>query len=327
MNPLSTLRFDGYPKACRPTSILEPLGNAGGFSGARLWRFVSLRGTLVLRSWPSNGPDRSHLEQIHAWLIEAGDLGFLPLPIATLDGRTLVIDDGRFWELTPWLPGSADLARPPTSEHLRAMFAGLAAFHVRLSLYRTDGPSPGLEARTQEIDRLILGEFDHLRAAIDRNPSDPASTLARAWLDRVVRLASRTRIDSRQGAGRVLPLQPCLRDARPDHFLFEDDKLTGLVDFGAMGRDTVAADLARLLAEAVGSDRVARSEALRAYESIRPLVEPEVRSIEAFERANALLGPARWVRWHFLESRVFDEPDAIVRGLRRGLERLDESGL
>ena len=27
----------------------------------------------------------------------------------------------------------------------------------------------------------------------------------------------------REAAGRVVPLQPCLRDARPEHFLFEGD--------------------------------------------------------------------------------------------------------
>ena len=37
---------------------------------------------------------------------------------------------------------------------------------------------------------------------------------------------------------RSFRLQPCLRDARPEHFLFEGDRLTGLVDFGAMGVDS-----------------------------------------------------------------------------------------
>jgi homoserine kinase type II len=304
MNPIPLGLLDRWPRICRPTSPIEPLGNAGGFSGARLWRFDSLRGTLVLRCWPIDGPEPSQITQIHAWLAEASDLGFLPVPIATLNGSTLLSEGGRRWELAPWLSGSADLARPPRSEHLRPMFAGLAAFHVRLAGHRSEGPSPGLISRGQEIDRLILGEFARLKAAIDRQPDDPAAPMARAWFDRAVALAPRVKVKTLQASLIPLPLQPCLRDARPDHFLFQANRLTGLVDFGAMGRDTVAADLARLLAESMGPDRLARSEAFQAYESIRPLLEPEARTIEAFERANALLGPARWVRWHFIEART-----------------------
>jgi homoserine kinase type II len=128
----------------------------------------------------------------------------------------------------------------------------------------------------------------------------------------------------RAASTQVVPLQPCLRDARPDHFLFEGDRLTGLVDFGAMGRDTVAGDLARLMAEAIGPDRPARALALAAYEAIRPLEGPEFALIDDFERANALLGAGRWARWHLLDRRTFDDPEAVSRGLRRGLERLDE---
>jgi Ser/Thr protein kinase RdoA (MazF antagonist) len=251
----------------------------------------------------------------------------LALPLKTLESRTIVELEGKLWELAPWLEGLADLARPPKPEHLRAMFAGLAAFHARLGRHPSQGLSQGLGVRALEIHRLMTSEFADLKAAIEQKPTDPASPLALRWLERAIKLAARLRIEIRPATDRVLPLQPCLRDARPDHFLFKNDKLIGLVDFGAMGRDTVAADLARLLAESVGADRWARAEALQAYESIRPLTEPEARSIEAFERANALLGPARWVRWHFLEARTFDEPDAVLQGLRRGLERLDEAGL
>jgi homoserine kinase type II len=325
MNLLALL--DRYPKTCRPIGPLEPLGNAGGFSGASLWRFDSPTGPLLLRRWPGDGPDRRRIEQIHGWLNQAADLGFLPVPIATLAGPTVVSEAGRLWELAPWLEGTPDLDRPPELAHLQKMWAGLATFHVRLGADFTFGMSPGLLTRAEELDRLILKEFESLNAAIGRRSLDPASTLAKTWLNRAIPLASRFRDEVRQMGSRLLRIQPCIRDARPDHFLFQEGRLTGLVDFGAMGRDSVAGDLARLLAESIGRDRLSRSEALRAYESIRPLSEIEARSIVIFERANALLGPARWVRWHFLESRAFDETDTVVRGLRRGLERLDESDL
>jgi Ser/Thr protein kinase RdoA (MazF antagonist) len=283
MNPFSPTILDRYPRSARPIGVVEPLGNAGGFSGASLWRFESPRGTLVLRSWPIYGPPASQLEQIHAWLFEAADLGFLPLPIATLEGRTIVELEGKLWELAPWLEGSADLARPPKPEDLRAMFAGLGAFHARLGRHPSQGLSQGLGARSLEINRLIFSEFNVLKAAIEQKSIDPASPLALRWLERAIKLAARLMNENVPATRRVLPLQPCLRDARPDHFLFKDQKLTGLVDFGAMGRDTVAADLARLLAESVGADRWA---------------SPVDRGVRASERAarSRPLGPLAFPR-------------------------------
>ena len=98
--------------------------------------------------------------------------------------------------------------------------------------------------------------------------------------------------------------------------------MTGLVDFGAMAIETVAADLARLLGEWIGPDRLDRAEALAAYASIRPLDAVELALIDVFEDSAALLGAGHWIRWHFLEARTFDDPSAVALGIARGLERL-----
>jgi Ser/Thr protein kinase RdoA (MazF antagonist) len=325
MSPPWKAVLDRYPASVRPISRVEPLGNAGGLSGAGLWRFASGRGPLVLRRWPIEVLDRDRLEIIHAWLASAGDLGFVPVPVPSLDGRTIVAAEGRLWELAPWMPGEADLSRPPGLDRLKASFVGLGSFLARLGSSRSEGPSPGLASRVFEIDRLLLGEFEAIRAILDQVPADPCLDLARRWLKRAVTIAPELARSLRKASARSMPIQPCLRDARPDHFLFEGNHLTGLIDFGAMGRDSVAGDLARLLAEWVGSDRLARAEALAAFDSVRQLNELESLSIEAFESANALLGAARWVRWHFFDHRQFEDPEAVVRGLRRGLERLDET--
>jgi homoserine kinase type II len=114
-----------------------------------------------------------------------------------------------------------------------------------------------------------------------------------------------------------------LRDARSEHFLFEGDRLSGLVDFGAMGIDSIAADLARLIGDGLDGDPDARREALAAYERIRPLDPAEARLIGVFEATTALLIGERWVRWHYLENRHFDDPEAVSKGLERGVKQLD----
>ena len=164
----------GFPAAARPLTAPEPLGNAGGTSGARLWRFASGRGILVARAWPPDGPGPADLEQIHGWLAEAEGLGFVPVPVPGLDGRTVRS------------PGRAALgARPVAARGGRrgpAAGPGPAPRGLRGPGRVPPGPGParrpGAEPRPgparREIEDLLGGGFDVLERALDRAPaSDP----------------------------------------------------------------------------------------------------------------------------------------------------------
>jgi Ser/Thr protein kinase RdoA (MazF antagonist) len=311
-----------YPAGFRPSSEPEPLGNAGGLSGSRLWRFAAGARTLVARAWPVDGPPRPVLERTHLWLVEAERLGFVPTPIPSSDGRTIVEEGGRLWELSSWMDGSADLGSPPKRAHVRSGFAGLAAFHGALARYRTEGVSPGIAGRLGEVQAWQAQGFTRLERILDDTPPDPANRSARRWLKLARKVAPRVRAQLVEGSRIEEGLQPCLRDARPDHFLFKGDRLTGLVDFGAMGIDSVAADLARLMSEWLGDDRIERDSAMDAYSKIRPLQARELALIPIFEASSALLSGGRWASWRFLEGKVFDDPDAVIRGLQKGADRL-----
>ena len=126
-------------------------------------------------------------------------------------------------------------------------------------------------------------------------------------------------------AGRLAsPLQPCLRDARPEHFLFEGGRVTGLVDFGAMDVETVAADLARLEGEwlPLPESEALRAEGMKVYAEVTPLHSNHLSIATAFEVAADLLIGERWIRWRFREHRRFDDPNAVADGIERGLARL-----
>ncbi len=313
-----------YPAALHPTRSPTPLGGAGGLSGSELWRVEARAGPLMVRAWPKNGPTRATLDQIHRRLIQARRIDYLAVPVPGLDGSTWVEVEGRFWEMTPFLPGLADLGRPPTRSHLASMCQTLAEFHGEFAAQTVSGRSPGLIARSRELNRLIAGEFAEFQSALDRSRDDPRQPTALRWLHRARQVAPRLAAPLSQAAERTLALQPCIRDVRPDHFLFEGDTLTGLVDFGAMGVDSVATDLARLLGETVGRVESDRKFAVEAYHGVRPIGDDDRAMIAEFEAANALLGGARWVRWHFVEHRRFADPDAVVQGLNRTLARLVE---
>ncbi len=315
-----------YPPRYHPLAEPEFLGGAGGLSGARFWRYRAGDGLLVLRAWPSDGPIRAHLEQVHRWLALTVGLGLIPGPIPDRGGRTLQEYDGRFWELTRWLPGEPDRSCPPASGRLRSAFAALAALHERLAAERREGSSTGLVHRYQSTVHLIQGGLDTLEQAVARaGEPDEAQCrdTAMRWVGLARIVAPRLVEPLRESAGRVTILQPCLRDARPEHFLFEGDRVSGLVDFGAMDVDCVAGDLSRLIVEWLDGDRSARSEALAAYESVRPLEVAEAALIGAFESSSALLIGEHWVRWHYLEGRRFDDPRAVTSGLVRGLQHLE----
>lgn len=315
--------LESYPESIRPRSGTTPLGNAGGLSGARLWRFDATAGPVVARAWPPE-MDAARLARIHGWMGEAVHLGFVPAPIADRRGRTYRSAGGRLWEVAPWMPGRAVADRPPSTAEVGAGFLALGAFHRALARHRMEGPSPGLRARLAELAALRREGFDALDRVLDRAGADPFAVRARRWLDLARARAGSVAEGLRAEAERVVPLQPCLRDARPDHLLFVGDRVAGLVDFGAMGIETIAADLSRLMAEWIGPDRGLRAEALAAYATSRPLEGVEVDQIAAFERTGAVLGGARWVRWHFVEGRRFDDPAAVVKGLRRALDRMSD---
>lgn len=312
-----------YPSSIQPIGPTEFLGNAGGGSGVRLWKFATTQGPLVARAWPPEHPDRPTLAQIHSWLVRAAPLEFIPVPLAGLDGRTIQGRGGRLWELAPWLPGRADPSRPPDPWRLHQAFAGLAAFHRIFDPPEQIGPSPGLRARFAEIDGLLGGEFDRFRDAITRGPEGEERDLATCWLAAARDRAGPIRTLLEPWVDRAVPLGPRLRDARPDHFLFDGDRLAGLVDFGAMGLESASADLARLMSEWLGDDLELRALAQSTYQSVRPLAPVEDAAIDTFTRSANLLGGARWVRWGFVEAHRFDNPLALAEGLRRSVMRIE----
>jgi homoserine kinase type II len=241
-------------------------------------------------------------------------------------GATFGEHHGRLWEVAPWLPGTPDLGLPPTVRHIQNAFRGLAAFHQRLAAEATHAVSPGLNERLDSIRRLAGGGFGELEQAIDRSPhsADREALLGRRWIALARRVASDLARAIDPVATRQVPLQPALRDTRAAHFLFVDDDLTGLVDYGAMGIESVAADLGRLIGDWLGDDRESRQLALDSYDRVRPLATLESSLIPAFIAGTSFLIGERWIRWHFLEGRRFDDPSAVAGGIARSIDFLEK---
>jgi homoserine kinase type II len=314
--------LERYPKPAQPAAEPESLGNAGGLSGASLWRFPSELGLLVARAWPSSGASLIGVRRIHRWLESARTLDFVASPLPDRQGRTAHELAGRVWDVSPWMPGRPPCVEPANADEIRAGFAGLAALHRALGTESIRGASSGLAARLREIEKLLSGEFAALEQAVDRAGRDPRREFAERWFVPARALAPKVQERLGRALKQTARLQPCLRDARPEHFLFERGCLTGLVDFGAMGVDSISCDLARLIGEWIGRNPVARADALAAYHAVSALDETDASLIEIFEESAALLSAGHWIRWHFVERRVFEDPNAVAVGITRSLDRL-----
>ena len=61
------------------------------------------------------------------------------------------------------------------------------------------------------------------------------------------------------------------------------------------------------MGEWLDDDRAGCPSGTQSYEQIRPLDAVETSLIGPFQSATALLIGERWIRWHFIEERHFDD--------------------
>ncbi|HRX79761.1 MAG TPA: phosphotransferase, partial [Pirellulaceae bacterium] len=292
----------------------EPLGGAGGFSGAAFWKIETGGSQLCLRRWPREHPTRTQLQMIHDVLRHVSQNGFdkLPVPFQTRQGQTIVSVAGHFWELTDWLPGKADFHASPTSERLEAAMLSLAQFHFGAeALAIHPGSPPGIAKRREQLERLRMSGTRELLQAITTVGSQDfrwrAAMILNNFEQGAAKTQSRLAIATRVRVSR----QPCIRDIWHDHVLFEGNEVSGIIDFGALQTDHVACDISRLLGSLVCGDREAWERGLTAYQSVRPLTDDELMLVEAYDQSTVLLSGMNWIQWIAVERRTFEDEKRI----------------
>jgi len=332
MDPLEVLA--AYPGDCQPIRV-EPLGAAGGFSGARFWKIQTPTAALCLRRWPEHDPAQDELEFIQAvlWHVTREGFRLVPLPRETRHRAGYVRHGGHFWELSPWMPGKADFRDNPTIEKLTAAMVALAEFHLAAATFPLPNlprsRSPGVERRLRQLQRWMSGGLDELRRALvpdvwaelDARAHEICSLAEAVAGEILLRLDACSRFR--------IPLQPCIRDVWHAHVLFDGPRVTGLRDFGHVGADSVAADVARLLGSLAREDGDSWRQGLAAYQSVRPLSETELQLVEAFDLSTVLMGGLNWIDWIYRQRRVFESWNAIPERLDEmifRLHRLDRPG-
>ncbi|MSR54573.1 MAG: hypothetical protein EXS09_14980 [Gemmataceae bacterium] len=266
-----------YPRHLADARWLA-LGNAGGFSGARIWRGTTFDGREFALKQYSPATTERQLARIHGWMKAALEQGlpFVPAVEPGRDGRTLALVDERCWDITTWMPGKADFHEDPTDDKLFAAIDALARIHAvwEKLVPAAEQPCPAILRRWQAVqDAQALLQNDRARMA----PSTESLSLdiERAW-SLVPRLVPR--MEAALAPWRIRPVRvlPCIGDLWHDHVLYVGTRVSGTIDFAAAKFDAPEADMARLLGSLIPGERERLHRALNVYRAIRPLPNHEL---------------------------------------------------
>ncbi len=295
---------------------IEPV--AGGLSGAKVWRVVLPTGSLCLRRWPSHCSLGERLREIHLLMehVWRAGLELIPLPRENSRHETFIEFEGHVWELTSWIHGEASYLSEPNEVKRRSANASLARFHRAAAGFRhiDPRPAPGLLERAALLTELQAGGLDRISDRLGSEPESTIKLLAHSVLSELRRSLVPVLERVRRICEVPMNLQWCLGDIHQGNLLFIGDNVTGIVDFGAAKVDSVAVDIARLAGSLAGADRDIWTTCLQVYDEVCPLSPGEMAAIAVYDSAGLLATSANWLRWHFVENRVFaDRPTVQLR--------------
>lgn len=315
-----------------------PLTSSTGFSGATICRVEFCEQVFALRCWPPNAPSPTRLVGLHRLLDHTFRMGLtqIAVPRPSLSGETLIQQDGRWWQLEPWMPGRADFHSHPSRNRLQDCLQVLARWHVSAqqfvpqaaeSLWFTvhrSAPSPGLRERWLAINQWrSKGDGWFRRALQSASKPELRDHLTRIW-QQFESLAPAVSHTLERLLEEQVPLQPALRDVWHDHLLFTGEQLTGLIDPSACRTENVTTDLARLLGSLVENDHIERAFALDCYQAVRPLSLVELQLLSAFDASGVLLSGMTWLEWLLVDQRQFANAEQVRARIEMVIRRMTQ---
>jgi homoserine kinase type II len=315
----------------------EALGQAGGFSGATIIRMRCPAGLYCLRGWPPDSLGGRRLASLHRLLAHVYREGFheIPVPVANLEGTTLVTLHGRYWQMEPWMPGTADFWEYPTKERLIRTFATLARWHQFAATFVPDSKaakwfycasnvrSPAVGERIKRIEDYRTKRVSRILTAMDVGDDDGFRALGRRIIELFEWGATRVLAELRKMDELRFRIQPCLRDVWHDHVLYTQSDVSGLIDFGACRAENVVTDLARLLGSLVEDDRRQWQTAISAYHVQNPLTTNEQQLMHVLDRSAVLLSGPVWLYRYYVLDELLADPERVLERMKRILLRLE----
>jgi homoserine kinase type II len=94
----------------------------------------------------------------------------------------------------------------------------------------------------------------------------------------------------------LVRVQPCLRDLRGEHVLFDKTDVVGIVDYGAMAEDHPAVDLARLLGDFAWQNDRHFSAGLQSYRAAGGQLDAPDNFVQQLAHSGDLGSAIIWLR-------------------------------
>lgn len=267
----------------------------GGLSDASVWRVERAGSAYAIRRWPAGiGP--GFMGWVADSLRQAAEepYQFIAAPLGARGEHGLFRDSGGgHWEAARWKPGEP-LASDSSADAVAEAVRGLAGFHAGV---RTAAPCP-VRTRSAWQDRGLRLKQCLAGPSVDLHP-----LVAERWPELtglVKQLPASVALCAAQvaqvSAGNLGPSQAIHGDPRPEHFLLNEGRLAGLIDFGAMRTDSVLVDVARLAGELALGDSERLNEVVSIYEAAAGL-PIDGKAVAALDASGAVLSAINWIRW------------------------------
>ena len=242
--------------------------------------------------------------------------GFNVLPdfVVPFKGGSLAYHAHYFWECAKWVPGES-LDYQNENSYLYNSFEILADFHHALSTIKTEkflASCPLLKRRS------ILNDFHEymLKVKIGEIESDFMKEVFHLMEGLLpVVLPKFERINDSKS------VQWCWGDSRLANFIFNNQKVEGIIDFEAMKVNSLEADFARLMADFEPWDDSNWQKALEAYDDFGSL---DVSLAKFYCLSGMACALVRWAKWLTIPC---DSIQLNQQRLKRGneiLERLNK---
>lgn len=290
----------------------------GGFSGACVYRGGD---SLALKLWPQ-GTTPERVRQIHEWLALVEHLPFVPNVVRGASG-SVAIEREQVWDCCRWMPGAP--RANPTAAEVRASCELVARLHEAWSTDAQRGPCPGVANRLRilnESEALLRGGA----GALPRVHPQLDPILRRA-VEALLSIAPRAVRALEPWVRHTFAIHPCVRDLRAEHVLFDGDKVSAIIDYGAGAVDHASVDLARLLGDYAGEDDALFAAGMSAYRAARPAFDAPDEFVRLLARSGVVCSVARWVVRLAEHREPVSEPAVICSRLVQLLTRLAQIAL
>ena len=116
---------------------------------------------------------------------------------------------------------------------------------------------------------------------------------------------------------------PILGDIWSDHVLFNNDEVSGIVDFGAIKLESPCLDIARLFGSYADYSSEALLRGISYYGEFRELNDLDRSLIELYDRGYVILAGIQWLIWIELEQRIFLDNESVRQRLHRLVQRCE----